>query len=118
MNDPKDMRAEVLKPRKIALYLSIEHGWYSVWEVRYTERDEHYRKLEVPREEPRANYVRVSEPVDIEFRPINSDQVVANAVEALNEAERALLREMNSKIAEIRNRKAQLRCLTHEPEAS
>jgi hypothetical protein len=110
----KDMKAAVAKPRWVALYARMDSDWYTVWEVEYSDRDEHYQLLPDGqlREVPVKGYVRITEPVAVEFRAIDNDEVVARAVESLNESERALLSEMSKKLAEIRERKSQLLALT------
>lgn len=117
----KELSEHFTKPRKVALYMYMSgtlegHVWVN--EVRYVDYDEHYTTLPEGqlREDHHREAVRISEPIEMKFTAADNEQVVANAVAALDQAERALLDEMNRKIAEIRGRKAQLLSLTHQPE--
>jgi hypothetical protein len=116
-----DIKAAVTTPRKVALYACLEiPDYYAVLEVRYVNHDERFNTLpngEV-RERPHDRYVRVSEPVEIRFTAISDDVMVQNAIAALNEEERKAIAELNAKVADIRERKAQLLALTHQQEAS
>ena len=114
-----DIKAEVAKPRKVALYASLDSSWSYVAEVDYAKYDEHYETLPagVERERPKKGFVRVSEPVDLVLRLLSDDSIVQKAVESLNEAEREAIRELNAKVAAIRAQKAQLLALTHQPVA-
>lgn len=82
----ENLKEEVAKPRKIALYWS--------------------------------EYVRVSEPIEIRFRPLNSGEVMEQALATLNAEERKVLAELNQQLANIRDRKKQLLALTHESQIS
>jgi hypothetical protein len=115
----KNLKEELAKPRKVAIYASLDSDFCYVTDVRYSTLDEHYRPLpegEV-REQPMKGYVRISQPVAIEFRAISDDDVVANAIQSLDAAEREAINELNAKIAAIREQKAQFLALTHNPEA-
>lgn len=116
----KDLKEQIDRPRKIALYLYMgtSNPWITVNEVRYVDRDEHWNKLPDGelREETSADMARISEPAEIKFKAVDSDAQVQNAVAALDAAERAVIAELNQKIAEIRGRKAQLLALTHQLE--
>lgn len=115
--DPKE---EVAKPRKIALYSHIKHGFYTAWDIQYSKYDDHYNQLPdgQEREVPRSEYVRVSEPIEIRFRPLNSGEVMEQALATLNAEERKVLAELNQQLANIRERKKQLLALTHESQIS
>jgi hypothetical protein len=115
----KDIREVVCRPRTIALYASMDlDDYYSVQEVMYVNYDEHYTTLpdRKQREYPRTSYVRISEPVEVGFTGIANDEIVAKAVESLNEQERKTIDELNVKLAAIREKKLQLLALTHQPE--
>jgi len=115
----KNVRDIVSKPRKVALYASmVISDHYPVLEVSYVDYDEHYTPLENGqlREYPKTGYVRISEPVEVEFAAIDKDEIVAKAFESLNEEERNAIEELNTKIAVIREKKAQLLVLTHQVE--
>lgn len=114
MNNVKE---ELTRPRKVALYASLDSSWCYVAEVSYVKHDEHWDPLpdgEV-RERPIKGFVRVSEPVDIHLQGLADDAMVQKAVESLDEAEREAIRELNTKIAAIRAQKAQLLALAHQP---
>ena len=115
----KDIHEQVTRSRKLALYASLRlGGYYTVCEVKFTEFGERYERLPAGelREQPLDGYVRVSEPIDASFTPLSNDAVIQKAVESLNEAERKAVEELNAKIAAIREQKAQLLSLTHQPE--
>lgn len=116
----KNIKEIVAKPRKIALYASMDMSdYYCALEVTYVDYDEHYTPLPNGqfREYPKASYVRVTEPVEITFTAISNDEVVAKAVESLNEEERKAIEELNTKIAGIREKRNQLLALTHQVES-
>lgn len=113
----KNLKQDIEKPRKLALYCHMESdNWYMVRDVRYLTHDEHYRPLPEgqTREDVYEGFARVSEPIDIQFTAINSDEIVAKAVEALNAEEMKILNDLNAKLAKIRDRKHQLLALTHQ----
>lgn len=118
MNETKEHFA---KPRKLALYMYMSgalQGHVTVCQVRYVDYDEHYQTLPNGqlREKPDRECVRISDPVEVSFAAADNEQVVANAVAALDEAERQAIEDLNKKIAEIRGRKAQFLALSHQPE--
>lgn len=119
----KDMKEEVAKPRRVALYLytrATTSGttWYSVSEVHFSQYDEHYQRLPdgQEREEPRDGFTRVSDIIEMAFTPLSSEDVIQQAVASLDEEERKTMAELNQKLAEIRGRKSQLLALTYNPE--
>jgi len=115
----KDVRQIVAKPRKVALYASMDMSeYYAVLEVMYVNYDEHLSPLPPGqlREYPKSSYVRISEPVEIQFTAIDNDEIVAKAVESLNESERKAIEELNATIAAFREKKSQLLALTHQVE--
>lgn len=117
----KDVREQVAKKRMVALYASMDMSdYYPVMEVLYVDYDEHCNPLpaDQKREYPKQSYVRISEPVELSFSPISSDEIVAKAVESLNEEERKTIDELNRKIAAIREKKSQLLALTHQVEGA
>lgn len=114
-----DIKGAVEKPREVALYVRMsEHVWFAVFEVSYSDYDEHHYKLPdgERRERPMEGYARVSEIVKIDFAAIADDAIVQKAVESLDEEERKAISELNQKIASIRERKSQLLTLTHQRE--
>lgn len=114
----KDFKEAFVAPRMVALYAFIgEHTWFSVFEVAYSNLDERYQPLPEGqrREVPMDNYVRISEPVKVDFASIGTGDMVRNAVDALNAHERKVIDELNKKLADIRERKHQLLALTHQP---
>lgn len=113
----KDVREAVSKPRTVALYTSMtREDYYSVMEVMYVNYDERHQLLSEgqKREYPFEGYVRISEPLEIQFSAISNDEMIAKAVESLNEEERKVIDELNRKIAGIREKKSQLLALTYE----
>jgi len=114
----KDLGEQIKRPRKIALFRSLDSDWIMIDEVRQSTLDENYRPLPEgqTREATYKGYVRISEPVDIAFTPLADDSIIQGAVAALNAAEREAINELNAKIAAIREKKAQLLALTHQPE--
>lgn len=114
----KDFKEEIVRPRKVALYKSLDSSWFMLDEVQQTTLDENYRPLPdgETRERTIKGYVRVSEPVEITLAPLADDSIVQKAVESLDALERDAYRELNEKIAAIRSQKAQLLALTHQPE--
>lgn len=125
MSGAATMQQQVAQPRRIALYMYTAstagaEPWYMVGEVVFSKHDLHYTPLPdgQERELPRQNFTRVSEVMEIRLQPLSNDEVVQNAVAALDEAEREALEELNKKLSEIRGRKAQLLALTHQPEVA
>ncbi len=117
----KDLAEQVAKPRKVALYVNMEHEFYTVAEVCYSNLDKHY--VELPngelRERPYLDgYTRVSEPIDIALKVIGHQEIMAHAIESLNETERKLMVETETKLQKIREQKKQLLALAHMPEAA
>jgi hypothetical protein len=118
----KDLKEDIQKARKIALYLysrgTNTSPWYSVAEVHFSQYGANYERLPdgQEREEPRDGFTRVSDIIDVTFTPLNSEDVIQQAVASLDEEERKTMAELNQKLAEIRGRKAQLLALTHQTE--
>jgi hypothetical protein len=114
-----DLKEQIARPRKVALYASLTiTEFYMLWEVHYTDVDERYDRLPdgQKREVPHDGYVRVSEPIDLNFKAVSSDEVVRNAVASLDEQERQAIADLNTKLAAIRGQKAQILALTHQPQ--
>jgi hypothetical protein len=116
----KDIKAMVQQPREIALYCAMESDFYIILQVNYSRHDEHCRPLPEGqrREFPIEGYTRVSEPLTVSFIALDTNTLVRNAVEALNEEERKTIDELNRKLAQIRDKKSQLLALTHQTEQS
>lgn len=115
----KDLAEQIAKPRKIALYVHMEHGFYSLSEVTFLTYDEHYDSLPegVLRESALGDgYTRVSEPLEIKLTPIGHDEIMANGVKSLEETERKLMVETEQKLTKIREQKRQLLALAHMSE--
>jgi hypothetical protein len=113
----KNFKEELAKSREVALYAHLSHHtWFAVFEVSYSEFDECSRPLDEGqrREITMDSYVRISEPVKINFTGIDNETMVRNAVEALNAEERKLIDEMNKKLADLREQKNQLMALTYQ----
>lgn len=114
----KNLKDELAKLRNVAVYASLESSYCHVTDVTFSKFDEHYVALPdgETREKPMKGYVRISEIIPVEFRPISEDSVVANAIQSLDAAEREAIQELNAKIAAIREQKAQFLALAHHPE--
>lgn len=117
----KDFTGSLAKPREIALYahLTIDN-FFAVFELHYSSRDAQYTPLPdgERRETPFEGYVRISQPIKVDFVAINNDDVIRNAIESLNEQERKAVAELNKTLAQIRERKNQLLALTHQSAAT
>lgn len=87
------------KTYQIALGQNIEHGWFTVW------------VLPMP-----GNYVRVSKPVTITFSKDDNDEVVQEAMKAIDALEREARSELNRKLSEFADRRASLLALTYQPD--
>lgn len=114
-----DLRNDVNKTRKLALYADMElRSSYLVLSPSYSKHDEHYKPLPEgqQREVAIPGYVRVSEVIEVCFEAIANDEIVAKAVESLNEQERKTIDELNQKLAAIREKRSQLLALTHQTE--
>jgi hypothetical protein len=106
---------------KVALYMNMEHGYFSVQEVRYSNLDKHYQPLPEGelREHPFLDgYVRVSDPVAVTFQKTDASEIVARAVESIEETERKLMVETEQKLGELREKKKQLLSIIHQPEVA
>lgn len=115
----KNLKETILKTRSVALYASLTiDDFVCVWEMRYNDYDEHYQPLPTGerREVPHAGYVRISEPMELKFAPIDKDEIVRNAVSSIDEEERKLRSELHGKIAQLQERRNQLLALTYQPE--
>lgn len=115
----KDTQEEIALPRKVALYKSLDSDYYMISEVQFSKLDEHYNVLPEGEERERVvrGYVRITAPVEVSFTSLDNDSVIQKAVETLDEMERDAIRELNQKIASIREQKSQLLALTHQVEA-
>jgi hypothetical protein len=91
---------------QVALYQHTRHGWISVMTF-YGAEDSQYH----------SGYMRISEPTDVRFVGLKNDDVVRNAIEALDAEEREARRELNQKLFEIQERRSTLLALTHQPAA-
>ncbi len=115
----QNIKESITRPREVALYSVTEGGSLLVLEVSYKKYDENFQPL--PEDDRRecgiSGFIRVSEPVKVTFTAIDNDMMVRNAVQSLNEEERKLIDELNTKLAQIRERKSQLLALTHQVDA-
>lgn len=114
----KSFKEKLAKPCRIAMYSSLDSDFCYVTNVTFTKFDEHFDVLPdgAEREKPMKGFVRISEIVEVELRPVSDDTAVANAMQSLDQAEREAIQELNAKIASIREQKSQLLALTHNPE--
>ena len=115
----KDFKENIAKRRQIALYANLTIDDYvAVWEVRYSDVDEHYERLpngEV-REQSVNGWVRISAPIEVNFTSVDNDTIIRNAVLSLDQEERKVREELNRKITEIQERKQQLLALAYQPD--
>jgi len=95
------------KPHAVALYKSLKYGWVSLFDY-YGEKDVEFH----------SDSVRISEPVEVMFRPLENDAVIQGALKTLDEMERQARIELEKKLAEFRNQRASLMALTHQKEAA
>lgn len=65
-------------------------------------------------EDSYASYARVSEPVEIVFKPITDDATVQYMVQAIDAEENSARMALEQKLVELRERKASLLALTHQ----
>lgn len=119
----KDLAEQIGKSRKVALYVNMEmeYEFYTVSEVIYSPYDKHYVAL--PEGELREcpyldGYTRVTEPVEIALKGIGHKEIMTNAIASLDETERKLMVETETKLAKIREQKQQLLALAYQPEAA
>jgi hypothetical protein len=99
MNDEQKQNP-LEKTYAVALFQSIECGYVTVWDVK---------------ESMISGYVRISEPVQMRFQPLSQEEVLQSAVAAFDAEERKAREECNKRVAQIRERKAQLLALTYQP---
>lgn len=92
------------KPHRVALCRSMKYGWLSI--------------LDYADDRQYTEYVRISEPAEVRFQPLQDDAVIRNAIAACDAAEKAAYLELNQKLAQIREQKSQLLALTHQPESA
>lgn len=105
----------------VALYANMEMtDYFSVFEVTYSSYDEHYHPLPAgeKREYTRAGYVRISEPVEVDFVATNNDEVIQRAVASLDAQELEAVQDLNKKVAKIRERKQQLLAISFQPDVA
>ena len=87
------------RTQTLAVYQAVKHGWQSVLPYSEGEKDN-------------EDYVCISEPVTITFRPRKSDEVMAAAVAAID----AQIVEAQQAVRSLEQRKAELLALP-APEA-
>ena len=117
----KDFKEQIGKPRVLALYANLTVDDYTaVFEMTFVDYDEHYETLPVgeQRERTMEGWVRISEPVEVQFSCIDNDSIVRNAVASLEEQERQLRAELAKKLVTLHDRKNQLLALTYQPAQS
>lgn len=116
----KDMKEVVARPRKVALYCSLTlNDYYPIQEVEYSRFDEQYNPLPEGqlRERIDKDCIRISEPIEIQFVGLESEQMATAATESLNQQERDLTEEFAKKLANVREKRSQLLALTHQVES-
>lgn len=95
-----DTKGPFAQPYQIALCQDIQSGWLTVWEL---------RNGRLP-----AEYVRLSEPVTVQFQKVGTEEGIREALKAIDELERAARNELNRKLSDFADRRASLLALTHE----
>lgn len=90
---------------QVALYQSLKYGWAHV-STFYGEDDTNYH----------GEYVRISEPMEIRFKGLSSEEALRNAIAGLDAEEKNIRLELGKRIAEIQERRSSLLALTHQPE--
>lgn len=95
--DEKDLTQEV------ALYTN-QHGSISIWEW---EPDGFWERS--------LDYVCVSEPVTVTFKPLPDDDVLKGRVAGIDAEIEKTRAEMNRKINDLTDQKNRLLAITHEP---
>jgi len=88
---------------KLAQYECIQHG-YTTFDDADSWIEEH------------EGYVRITEPVEVEFTPCDRVTVTEQQVAALDSMIEAIRAAAGVKVNEIKDRKAKLLALTHEPQ--
>jgi hypothetical protein len=63
------------------------------------------------------DYIRLSEPVEVEFVPLPPEITVPLQIAVLDAAEQELRAKFAEKLAELSERRATLLALTHEPQS-
>lgn len=111
MKDYKDLASQ---PRRVALYAWTEMEGVFVSDVSYVDYDEHYNRLPEgeERELTHASRIRLTDPIEVTFKPISNDEVVAKAVAMLDQQERIARGELEKKLSDIREKRSQLLALT------
>lgn len=89
----------------LALYRDLEFGYTAVCAF-YGENDQRYH----------SQCVRISEPVELRFHGLASDEVIQNAIATLDAAEQEARVTCEERIARLREQRAGLLALTHQPE--
>lgn len=98
--DTKDPFAQTYQ---IALCQDIQHGWLTVWQM---------TNGRVP-----SSYVRLSEPVTVQFQKVGTEEGIQEALKAIDDLERTARNELNRKLSDFADRRASLLALTHDKEA-
>jgi hypothetical protein len=65
-----------------------------------------------------AGEVRISETLSLKFQPLSSNEAIQNAVASLDAQEIKLRLELEEKLKDIREQRASLLALTHQPEVA
>lgn len=94
------------EPRQVALYQDMSHGWTRV--SRFWGKDDSLNH---------SGDVRISEPLDVTFKPLSSNEAITNAVAVLDAQEKKLLADTEMSLRKIREQKQNLLALTHQTEA-
>lgn len=80
----------------------------------FTNADSDYRTVCEEWAERHADYVRVSEFVDVTFPPLREEAVIERQLEALDRTETELRSKFQDKLNSIESRRAELRAITYK----
>lgn len=98
--------SNVGKTIRLAVFRNMEPGCMNGWET----------VGDCKAYESVGTYVRISEAVEIEFKPLQNDAVIQDALRALDAAELKAREDLQRTLDDIKNQRAQLLSLTHKPE--
>lgn len=94
------------KPYRVGLYWNLQFAYCAVF-------TQHGEVVPIP-----SGYVRLSEMLEVRFRPLPSEDSVQEALATLDRAEQTARAELAKCLTEIADQRASLRALTYQPEAS
>lgn len=102
---------EITKPRKVALYKDVQFGTILVFEfTNWEEQREKEGKTML------KDYVRISDPLEVQFSPASEESQVFRALKALDEQEREAHATLTKALVKINDMRGQLQALTYQPQ--